>query len=103
LIYSSDCPCLANDEKAISELLARDHKWVGISTSIEAWSVNRINERLWVVVALLRSKALRIETADGRPIRIEPAGSDLFEFTMVKPPGGDQWLLGLVSDVEVHR
>jgi hypothetical protein len=65
-------------------------------------ALNKINERLWTVVALLRSKALRIETLGGRPIRIEPAGSDLFEFTMVKPPGGEQWLLGLVSDVEVR-
>jgi hypothetical protein len=99
-IYSSDCPCLANDEKAISELLVRGHKWVGISTSIEVKSVNQINDRLWIVFALLKSKTLRIETLDGKPIRIEPAGSDLFEFTLVKPPGGEQWLLGLVSDVE---
>jgi len=102
LIYSSDCPCLANDEKAISELLARGHRWEGISTSIEVRGVSKINERLWTVVLLLRSKALRIETLGGRPIRIEPAGSDLFEFTMVKPLGGEQWLLGLVSDVEVR-
>jgi hypothetical protein len=101
-IYSSDCPCLANDEKAINELLARGHRWVGISTSIEVRSVNRVNERLSVVVALLKSKALRIETLNGRSIRIEPAGSDLFEFTMVKPPDEEQWLLGLVSLVEVR-
>jgi hypothetical protein len=101
-IYSSDCPRLANDEKAISELLARGHRWIGISTSIEVRSVNRVNERLWVVVALFKSKALRIETLNGMSIRIEPAGGDLLEFTMVKPPDEDQWLLGSVSDAEVR-
>lgn len=94
---------MVNDERAIIELLDRKHRWRGITTAIEVRSVTRINDRLWVVVALLKSKALRIEKEDGRLIRIEPAGSDLFEFTLVKPRGTDQWLLGLVSDVEVRR
>jgi hypothetical protein len=102
-IYSSDCPCLVNDERAIIELLDHKHRWRGISTAIEVRSVTRINDQLWIVVALLRSKALRIEKEDGRLIRIEPAGSDLFEFTLVKPRRTEQWLLGLVSDVEVRR
>ena len=101
-IYSSDCPCLANDEKAILELLDHKYRWRGIATSIEVRSVNRMNDQLWIVVALLKSKALRIEKEDGKLIRIEPAGSDLFEFTLVKPHGAKQWLLGLVSDVEVR-
>ena len=68
--------------------------------SIKVMSINKVNERLWIVVALLRSKALRIETIDGRLIRTEPTGSDLYKFTMVKPPGEKQWLLGSVSDAE---
>jgi hypothetical protein len=101
-IYSSDCPCLANDEEAILELLDHKYRWRGIATSIEVRSVKRMTDQLWIVVALLKSKALRIEKENGKLVRIEPAGSDLVEFTLVKPHGAKQWLLGLVSDVEVR-
>ena len=98
-IYSSDCPCLASDEKAIIELLDRHYTWNGIETSIEVRSVDKLHERLWKIVALFRSAALRIETEDGRLIREEPGGSDLVEFTLVKPKEVQQWLLGLASTV----
>jgi hypothetical protein len=96
-IYSSDCPCMASDQRAIEELLDYGHVWDGISTSIEVRGVNRVNERLWLVVALFRSGALSIRTEHGKLVRIEPAGSDLFEFTLVKPNDGTSWLLGLAS------
>ena len=102
-IYSSDCPCLMNDERAIKELLDRNYRWRGIATSIEVRRVTRINNQLWIVVAVLKSKALRIERGDGRLIRIEPAGNDLFQFALVRPRGAEQWLLGLVSNVGVQR
>jgi hypothetical protein len=92
-----------NDERAIVELLDRKYRWRGIATSIEVRSATRINDQLWIVVAVLKSKALRIETEDGRLVHIEPAGSDLFQFTLVRPRGAEQWLLGLVSDVGVPR
>jgi hypothetical protein len=101
-IYSSDCPCLRYDEQEIMGLLARGRRWKAISTSIEVRSAERINDRVWTVIALLRSAALRIETVGGKLIRTEPPGSDLYRFTMVKPPGASQWLLGSVSDVEVR-
>jgi hypothetical protein len=96
-IYSSDCPCMASDQRAIEELLDHEHVWDGISTSIEVRSVRRVSERLWLVVALFRSGVLSIKTEHGKLIRIEPAGSDLFEFTLVKPNEGSSWLLGLAS------
>jgi hypothetical protein len=96
-IYSSDCPCIASDQRAIEELLDHEHVWDGISTSIEVRSVRRVSERLWLVVALFRSGVLSIKTEHGKLIRIEPAGSDLFEFTLVKPNEGSSWLLGLAS------
>lgn len=99
-IYSSDCPCLASDEKAIYELLQRAYMWDGIETSIETRRVTKLHERLWTVTAIFRSGILRIETEDGRLIRKEPAGSDLFEFTLVKPRDAHQWLLGRASVVE---
>jgi hypothetical protein len=99
-IYSSDCPCLAGDEKAINELLQRAYMWDGIETSIEIRRVTKLHERLWTVTALFRSETLRIEMENGKLIRKEPAGSDLFEFTLVKPRDAKRWLLGRASVVE---
>jgi hypothetical protein len=102
-IYSVDCPCLASDERAINELIDRDHVWRGIATSIDIRSVRRISETLLIVTALFRSSALRVETEGGRLVRIEPAGSDLFQFTLVKPRDADQFLLGLATALEGNR
>jgi hypothetical protein len=96
-IYSSDCPCMVSDQRAIEELLNHRHVWDGISTSIEVRSVTRVNERMWLVVAHFRSGVLSIKTEHGKLIRIEPAGSDLLEFALVKPNEGSSWLLGLAS------
>jgi hypothetical protein len=82
------------------ELLDRGYVWDGIETSIDVRSVRMVNSRLWIVAALFSSKALRIETESGRLVRQEKAGNDLFEFTLVKPQGTQQWLLGLASTVE---
>jgi hypothetical protein len=100
LIYSSDCPCLGSDLSAIQEMLSLGHVWVGIATSIEIRSVERIGKRVWSVVAVFRSAALRIETEDGSLVRREPEGIDLFRFTLAKPPGSQQWMLGLASVIE---
>jgi hypothetical protein len=99
-IYSSDCPCLASEEKAIYDLLQRAYMWDGIETSVEIRRVTELNERLWTVTAIFRSGTLRIETENGELIRKEPAGSDLFEFTLVKPRDAHKWLLGRASIVE---
>jgi hypothetical protein len=102
-IYSEDCPCLASDQNAIDELLRLEHRWTGIATSIEVRSVKRIDERIWVVVALFRSNALRVETRSGGLVRLEPAGNDLFQFTLVKPQDTQQWLLGMVTELEANK
>jgi hypothetical protein len=99
-IYSNDCPCLVSDETAILELLEQHYVWRGIGTSIEVRSVRKVHDRLWNIIAVFRSEALRIETEGGRLIRMEPAGSNLFKFTMVKPRGSLHWLLGLTSMAE---
>jgi hypothetical protein len=99
-IYSSDCPCLASDEKAIYELLQRAYMWDGVETSIEIRRVDKLHERLWTITALFRLETLRIETENGKLVRKEPAGSDLFEFTLVKPRDAHRWLLGRASVVE---
>ena len=97
VIYSSDCPCMTSDQRAIEELLDHGYVWDGVATSIEVRSVSRVNERAWLVIAILRSEALSIKTERGKLIKTEPAGSDLFEFTLVRPNEGTDWLLGLAS------
>ena len=102
-IYSKDCPCLASDGKAINELLRKKRIWDGVETSIEVHEARRLNERLWTVVGLFRSETLYVRTEDGRLVGTEPAGSDSFRFTLVKPQDEQEWLLGLVSVLEGPR
>ena len=52
------------------------------------------SERLWLVVADFRSSPLRIETKDGKLVRVEPGSSELFQFALSKPNGAREWLLG---------
>ena len=96
-IYSRDCPCLLSDGNAIDELLRKKRIWEGIGTSIEVRGATEINERAWTVVGLFRSQTLYVRTEDGRLVETEPAGKDLFRFTLVRPQGEQDWLLGLVS------
>jgi hypothetical protein len=99
-IYSTDCPCLSSDGNAIDELLRRKRIWDGIETSVEVREATRLNEHVWTVVGLFESETLYVRTEDGRLVGTEPAGKDLFRFTLVKPQSGQDWLLGLVSDLQ---
>jgi hypothetical protein len=96
-IYSIDCPCLQSEERAITELLDRGYVWDDISTSLDVRSVKKVNNRMWIILALFSSKVLRIETESGKLVRQEQAGTDLFEFTLVKPRETEKWLLGRAS------
>ena len=96
-IYSIDCPCLHGEERAITRLLDRGYVWDGVSTSLDVRSVKKVNNRMWIILALFSSKALRIETESGKLVRQEQAGTDLFEFTLVKPREAEKWLLGRAS------
>jgi hypothetical protein len=92
--YTVDCPCLEGDKNAIRELSENHYHVEGGATSIEVKRVEQVNNRLWLVVADFRSASLRIEAEDGRLIREEPAGSDLFQFALSKSAGSGDWLLG---------
>jgi hypothetical protein len=93
-IYTVDCPCMEGDRNAIQDLSSKDYRLIGGQTSIRVHRVDRVNERLWLVIADFRSAPLQIETAGGRLVRQEPAGSELYQFALAKPVGGSQWLLG---------
>jgi hypothetical protein len=93
-IYTVDCPCLEGDGNAIQELIDNDYHVVGGATSIRLHRVSRASARLWLIIADFRSAPLRIETDDGRLIREEPGGSELFQFALSRPSGSNEWLLG---------
>jgi hypothetical protein len=93
-IYTVDCPCLEGDGNAIQELSSKNYRLIGGATSIRVRRVQRVNERLWLVIADFRSAPLRIETAGGSLVRQEPAGSELYQFALAKPVGGSEWRLG---------
>jgi len=102
-IYSRDCPCLSSDRSAIDELLREKRVWDGIGTSLEVRGATKLNERVWTVVGLFKSETLYVRMEDGRLVWTEPAGKDLFRFTLVKPQGEQDWILGLVSVVQGPR
>ena len=60
-IYSSDCPCLLSEERAIMELIDRGYIWDNIATSIDVRSVRKINSRLWIVVARFSSRCFELK------------------------------------------
>jgi hypothetical protein len=93
-IYTVDCPCLEGDGNAIKDLLDNDYHIVGGATSIRLRRISKASEQLWLIIADFQSEPLRIEAADGRLIREEPAGSELFQFALSRPKGSGEWLLG---------
>jgi hypothetical protein len=93
-IYTVDCPCLEGDRNAIEELDSNNYHIVGGATSIRVRRVEQVSERLWLVIADFRSTRLRIEAEDGKVIREEAAGNDLYQFALSKPAGSAEWLLG---------
>jgi hypothetical protein len=95
--YTVDCPCLEGDTNAIKELVSNGYRLVGGVTSIRVRRSERVNKRLWLVIADFRSTPARIETEAGVLVRQEPAGSDVFQFALAKPVDGAKWLLGRAS------
>jgi hypothetical protein len=96
-VYTVDCPCLKGDTNAINELVSNGYRLVGGVTSVRVRRSERVNERLWLVIADFRSAPARIETEAGALVRQEPAGSDLFQFALAKPVNATEWLLGRAS------
>jgi hypothetical protein len=99
-IYTSDCPCLAGDGNAIKQLLKDKAVWVGASTSIRVKKLERVNERLWVVIAIFDGSPFRIETESGELIRSVNGKSELFRFVLGKTLAGSEWMLGYAAPVK---
>jgi hypothetical protein len=99
-IYTSDCPCLAGDGDAIKQLLKDKAVWVGAFTSIRVKKLERVNERLWIVIAIFDGSPFRIETESGELIRSVRGKSELFRFVLARSLASSEWLLGYAAPVK---
>jgi hypothetical protein len=98
-IYTVDCRCLTDGKSLIQQLRRENIVWKGVSTSIAVQSVEEINDRLWVVVASVKTPPVRIETESGRLVRIVPAERNRVRFALAKPTNEEEWLLGHASSL----
>jgi hypothetical protein len=99
-IYTVDCPCLKGDSDLIATL-KRDHlQWRGIEVSLQVEKVDRINDRLWTVNAVVFASPFIIEKESGEIVRRMPRGRELSRFALSRPTGKEEWLLGQASLVE---
>jgi hypothetical protein len=98
-VYTTDCPCLKGDQGAIRQLLKDNAVWVGATTSIRIRKVEKVNDRLWVVLAIFDGSPFRIETESGQLIRAVQGRSELFRFVLAKPARDARILLGFAAPV----
>jgi hypothetical protein len=98
-IYTVDCACLRSGREAIARLRADHAVWRGRSVSVRVERLSRVNDSLWIALAMLRRSAFRIEGEDGSLISAEPAARQRYRFALARTPTGT-WLLGHASLVE---
>jgi hypothetical protein len=98
-IYTADCACLRSGRAAIARLLADHAVWRGRCVSVRVERLSRVDDSVWIALAVLRRGAFRIERDDGGLISAEPAVRQRYRFALVRA-GTGRWLLGHASLVE---
>ena len=98
-VYTPDCPCLRGDKGAIQQLLKDNAVWVGATTSVKVQDLEKVNDRLWIVVADFVASPFRIETESGALIRSVEGRSELFRFALART-GSNKFLLGFAGPVD---
>ena len=99
-IYTTDCECLEDGQALIQKLRKENILWKGVRTEIEIRSTEEVNDRLWIVVATVRTPSVRIETEAGSLVRVVPPERNLVRFALAKPHNEQDWLLGHASTLE---
>jgi hypothetical protein len=99
-IYAVDCPCLKGDRQLIRELRQERLLWRGVKVSIDVQEVERVNDHLWTASAVVTTSSFDIVTESGMVVRRIPEGRELSRFTLARPLGRDDWLLGHASVIE---
>jgi hypothetical protein len=99
-IYTIDCECLKDGQALIEQLQRENIIWKGVKTDILIRSAEEVNDRLWIIVATVRTPSVRIETEAGELVRIVPPEKNLVRFALAKPRNKEEWLLGHASTFE---
>lgn len=99
-IYTIDCECLKDGQARIKQLQRENIIWKGVKTDISIRSAEEVNDRLWIVVATVRTPSVRIETEAGELVRIVPPEQNIVRFALAKPQDEEEWLLGHASTFE---
>ena len=92
-IYTVDCKCLEDGKALIRQLRKENVVWKGVSTNMTIESTEKVNDRLWIVVATVRTPPVRIEPEAGRLVRIVPSERNRVRFALAKPTNEEEWLL----------
>lgn len=98
-VYTADCSCLRSGRAAIDRLLADQAVWRGRSISVHVERLSRVDDSLWIALAVLRRTAFWIEREDGELISAEPAARQRYRFALARV-GAAGWLLGHASLIE---
>jgi hypothetical protein len=96
-IYTVDCPCLKGDRALIQELKKKGLVWRGIEVSLVIENAERVNSRLWIINALVKTSPFQIERESGALVRSVPSGQERSRVALARPLGQDRWLLGQAS------
>jgi hypothetical protein len=96
-IYTVDCPCLKGDQALVRKLKDEGLMWQGVKVSLIIEDAERVNDRLWIVNALVKTSAFEIRRESGETVRIVAAGQERSRFALSRPEGQDAWLLGQAS------
>jgi hypothetical protein len=99
-IYTVDCPCLEGDQQLIGRLKEERLRWQGIKVSLDIQDVERVNDRLWIVSALVRTSSFKILRPSGSLVREVPPGQEYSRFALARPIGQEGWMLGQASVIE---
>jgi hypothetical protein len=99
-IYTPDCPCLEGDEELIERLKREQLVWRGIKVSLDIQKVEKVNDQLWTVSALVTTSPFEIVRESGALVRRIPQGQEVSRFALARPKGQKDWLLGQASVIE---
>jgi hypothetical protein len=99
-LYTSDCPCLEGDKELIRRLRQEQLVWRGINVSLDVQKVERVNDQLWTISALVTTSPFEIVKESGALVRRIPRGQEVSRFALARPIGQQDWLLGQASVIE---
>ena len=72
---------------------------MGASTTVRIKKIEKVNDRLWIVMANFVGSPFRIETESGDLIRAIEGRTELFRFALVRTTGSHR-LLGFAAAVD---